>query len=203
MCGAGITMILRSELGAAPWDVLHQGISRHTGIPVGTVIIIVGVVLVVAVLAFGTRPGIGTIMNATLIGVTVDAALALTGKVERLPTRALLLGGGIVLFGLGSAVYIGTGLGAGPRDGLMTTLAGRGWSIRWSRTLIEIVVVVVGVAFGGTIGIGTAAFALGIGPIIQLFLPWLTMGAPVVAPRPGGVAVAVSGRTQRHRRRTP
>lgn len=171
LCGASITAILRAELGAAPWDVLHQGIEHHTGIPVGTVIILVGLVLVVGVLPLGVRPGVGTLLNAVLIGATVDVTMALSGPTELLAMRIPLLLAGVVGFGAGTAIYLGVALGAGPRDGLMTAIAARGPSIRVARTAIEIVVVVFGVVLGGSIGVGTAVFALGIGPVVQWFMP--------------------------------
>lgn len=190
-------LMLRSDLGAAPWDVLHQGIHRHTGIAIGTVIILVGALLVLAVAPFGTRPGIGTVMNALLIGVSVDLTMALTGHVESLPARVAMLAAGIVAFGIGSGVYIGTGLGAGPRDSLMTTLAARGWSVRLARTVIEVLAVGLGLLLGGTVGIGTLAFALTIGPIIQWALPRLTM-EPATTPRdPAVVGVLPITRTRR------
>ena len=131
----------------------------------------------------------GTILNALLIGLTVNL---LDGRFElpdHLAPRLIAVVAGLVAFGAGSGLYIGAGLGPGPRDGLMTGLARRGWSIRVARTVIEVVVVAAGVALGGTIGIGTIAFALGIGPIVQVFLPRLTMTRP---PPPVPVAESVA-----------
>jgi uncharacterized membrane protein YczE len=191
LCGLSVAAILRAELGAAPWDVLHQGIERHTGIPVGTVIILVGFVLVAAVLPFGVRPGLGTVLNAVLIGATVDAVMALSDSTGALAVRIPLLAAGIVGFGAGTAVYLGVALGAGPRDGLMTTIVARGPSVRVARTAIEIVVVVLGVLLGGSIGVGTAAFALAIGPTVQWFMPRFALRPPQpAAPSAGAIAPA-------------
>ncbi len=181
--GFGITLLLRAELGAAPWDVFHTGVTDLTGIPTGTVIIITGLSLLLLWIPLRERPGLGTLLNATVIGVVVDLTMPLVPEVDRLGVRSALLAAGLVLIAIGSGAYIGAGLGPGPRDGLMTGLAkrtirGRRISIRVARTAVELTVLVVGIALGGAIGIGTAAFAFGIGPLVQLFLPPLTMAAP-------------------------
>ncbi len=190
--GAGITLLLRADLGAAPWDVFHTGVSELTGIAVGPVIIATGVALLALWIPLRERPGLGTILNALLIGVFVDLTMPLVDEATSLPIRIPLMVGGIVLIGIGSGFYIGAGLGPGPRDGLMTglsrhTLAGRPISTRVARTFIEVVVLVVGILLGGAIGVGTAAFALGIGPLVQVFLPPLSIdGAGRVEPPPPG-----------------
>jgi uncharacterized membrane protein YczE len=169
VCGVGIALIIAGDIGLAPWDVLHKGISRRTGIAVGTVIIIVGFAVLALWVPLRVRPGIGTILNAVLIGGTVNVAL------PRLPEPTVVAGqvvemvGGVVAFGVGTAMYIGAGLGPGPRDGLMTGIAGRGYSLRLVRTGIEIAVLVTGWALGGSVGIGTAVFALAIGPLVHYF----------------------------------
>ncbi len=173
--GAGIALIIQAELGAAPWDVFHTGVSELTGIPVGTVIILTGVVLLALWIPLRERPGLGTVLNAVEIGLVVDLTLPLLPETDSLPARVAMMVGGVAVVALGSGFYIGAGLGPGPRDGLMTGLARRGPSIRVARTGIEIFVLVVGVALGGSIGVGTAVFACGIGPLVQLFLPRLTM----------------------------
>lgn len=177
-CGLGIALILRADLGAAPWDVLHQGISRHTGIAVGTVIIGVGVVVLLVWIPLRERPGLGTVLNAVLIGLTVNLIEPHLTVPDHVVVRLGALAAGILAFGLGSGLYIGAGLGAGPRDGLMTGLARRGLSIRVARTGLEVAVIVAGVALGGSIGLGTAAFALGIGPVVQWCLPRLALDQP-------------------------
>lgn len=177
MCGVGIATIIHAELGLAPWDVFHQGVSDQTGIPIGTVIVLVGVALLLLWIPLRVRPGIGTFLNAVIIGVAVDVADPLLPTPEGIGWRVLLLVTGLVLFGAGSGLYIGAGLGPGPRDGLMTGLAARGLSVRLARTVVELGALAVGVLLGGSIGVGTAAFAFGIGPLVHVFLPRLDMDA--------------------------
>lgn len=180
--GVGITLLIQAELGAAPWDVFHTGLSELTGISTGWIIVIVGVLLLLLWIPLRERPGLGTVLNATLIGIVVDITLPIIGESDQLVVRILMMLGGIVTIGIGSGFYIGAGLGPGPRDGLMTGLAkrsvaGRSISIRAGRTFVEVVVMIIGAALGGSIGIGTIAFMLGIGPLVQIFLPPLTMSA--------------------------
>lgn len=173
--GIGIALLLQAELGAAPWDVFHSGVSELTGIPVGTVIILTGIALLALWIPLREPPGLGTILNAVEIGLVVDVVLPLIPEPEALVPRVAMMAGGIVVIAIGSGLYIGAGLGPGPRDGLMTGLARRGISVRLARTGIEVTVLVLGVILGGAIGVGTAAFAVGIGPLVQWFLPRLAM----------------------------
>ena len=173
--GLGIALLLEAELGAAPWDVFHSGVSEITGIPVGTVIILTGIALLALWIPLREPPGLGTILNAVEIGLVVDLVLPLLPEPEALVPRIAMMAGGIVVIAIGSGLYIGAGLGPGPRDGLMTGLARRGISVRLARTGIEVIVLVLGVILGGAIGVGTAAFAIGIGPLVQWFLPRLAM----------------------------
>lgn len=175
VCGLGITLLLNADLGAAPWDVLHQGISRHLGWSVGVVIMAVGALLLLLWIPLRERPGLGTVLNALLIGATVDVIEPRLVVPDHVAARLGAVVLGVVAFGVGSGIYIGAGLGPGPRDGLMTGLARRGISIRVARTAIEVAVVVGGLALGGRVGVGTAAFALGIGPVVQWCLPRLTL----------------------------
>ena len=168
-------MIIDADLGAAPWDVFHTGVSDLTGIGVGTVIILTGAALLLVWIPLRETPGLGTILNAVEIGLVVALVLPIVPQPDNLPARLVMMVSGVVLIAIGSAAYIGAGLGPGPRDGLMTGIAKRGISIRLARTAIEVSVLAVGVALGGAIGLGTAVFALGIGPLVQLFLPHLTM----------------------------
>lgn len=180
--GVGVALLLDANLGAAPWDVFHTGVSELSGIPVGTVIIITGLALLLLWIPLREVPGLGTILNAIQIGIVVDLVLPLVPEPDLLVARFAMMVGGIVMIAVGSGFYIGAGLGPGPRDGLMTGFARRGVSVRVARTGIEITVLVVGVLLGGSIGLGTAAFALGIGPLVQVFLPRLTMyESPVTA----------------------
>ena len=173
--GVGIALLIDADLGAAPWDVFHTGVSDLTGIGVGTVIILTGAALLLLWVPLRETPGLGTVLNAIEIGLVVDLVLPLVPEPDGLPARLSMMLVGVVVIGIGSAAYIGAGLGPGPRDGLMTGIAKRGVSIRVARTGIEVTVLLIGVALGGAIGLGTAVFALGIGPLVQLFLPHLTM----------------------------
>jgi uncharacterized membrane protein YczE len=168
--GVGIALIIAADIGLAPWDVLHKGISRRTGIAVGTVIVIVGCALLVLWIPLRVRPGVGTILNAVLIGWTVNVALPHLPEPDETIWRLAEMAAGVVAFGVGTAMYIGAGLGPGPRDGLMTGLAARGHSLRLVRTGIEIAVLVTGWVLGGSVGVGTAVFALAIGPLVHYFL---------------------------------
>lgn len=172
MFGVGVTLQVVSELGLAPWQVFHQGVSVKTGIPLGTVGIITGLLVLLLWIPLRERFGVGTVANVVIVGVVIDVSLWLApDHVEGLVARFALLLSGILMVGLASAIYIGAGLGPGPRDGLMTGLAKRGMNVGVARFGIEITVLVAGWLLGGTVGIGTAAFAFGMGPLIAVFLP--------------------------------
>jgi len=178
--GLGITLLIESDLGAAPWDVFHTGVTELTGISTGVVIIATGVLLLLLWIPLREQPGLGTILNAVVIGIVVDLTEPLVDTPGQLALRIAMMLGGVVLVAIGSGFYIGAGLGPGPRDGLMTGLAkhtalGRVVSIRAARTFVELTVLAVGIALGGAVGIGTAVFALGIGPLVQVFLAALSM----------------------------
>lgn len=181
--GLGIALMLQADVGTAPWDVFHTGVSDLLGVEVGTVIVATGVVLLLLWIPLGERVGVGTVLNAVLIGVVVDLVAPVLPETDGLVPRLALMVLGLVLIGLGSGFYIGAGLGPGPRDGLMTglakrSIAGRSITVRSARTFIELVVLLVGIALGGAIGVGTVAFTLGIGPLVHVFLPPLTMDDP-------------------------
>ena len=169
--GVGISMMLQSGLGLPPWDVLHQGLAEQFGLTVGIWSIIISFVVLLLWLPLRERYGIGTLLNAIIIGVVIDAAALIIPEPPNIWLDALMLTAGILLIGLASGMYIGANLGPGPRDGLMTAIARRGPSIRVTRWGIEIVVLITGILLGGTFGVGTIAFALFIGPIVQFFLP--------------------------------
>ena len=170
LLGFAISLTIRADLGLAPWDVLHQGISRQTGLPIGTVAILVGVVVLVAWIPLGERIGLGTLLNIVLIGASIDLTLAILPETTSTPWRWAELLVGTFLLGPGIALYLSCELGAGPRDGIMTALVARGLPLRPLRTAMEVTVLVAGFALGGTIGVGTVLLALTIGPNIHLFL---------------------------------
>jgi uncharacterized membrane protein YczE len=170
LCGLGLGLIILADLGLDSWDVLHQGISDHTGIPIGTVSILVGFAMFAISLPLGERIGLGTLLNVLLIGLTIDAVLWVLDEPSSLLVRWPFLVGGIVLFGVGSGFYIGAGLGPGPRDSVMTAVSARGFRIGWVRTVIELTVLALGWFLGGSVGIGTVLFALTIGPLVAFFL---------------------------------
>jgi uncharacterized membrane protein YczE len=174
--GFGLALMVIADLGLAPWDVLHQGISDRTGIPIGTVVIIVGVLLLVAWIPLKEKIGIGTIANAIVIGVVLDLSLlVLPERLTAWPQQWAALLVGVVLVGIGSGYYIGAGLGPGPRDGLMTGLARMGYPIFAVRAVIEIGALVVGWLLGGTVGVGTVIFALAMGPLVHFFMEKLSL----------------------------
>jgi len=167
--GASIALMVRSDLGLGPWDVLHQGLSRQTGVPLGWIVIAVAALVMLAWIPLRQRPGPGTLSNVVVVGLAVDAALAVLPTPGSILTRYVVLVVGIVSNAFATALYIGADLGPGPRDGLMTGLAARGHSIRLVRTCIEFTVLGFGWLLGGTVGIGTLAYALTIGPLVQRF----------------------------------
>jgi uncharacterized membrane protein YczE len=177
--GTSMAMQVRAVLGLDPWDVFHQGLATHLPLSFGLVTAVTGVAVLLLWIPLRQRPGVGTVANVIVIAASVDVALALIPEPSGLPARVALMVGGIVLNGVASAAYIGARLGPGPRDGLMTGLAARtGWSIRLVRTGIELTVLAVGWLLGGTVGIGTVAYALAIGPLTQAFLPWFVIATP-------------------------
>lgn len=177
--GVSLALMVRGALGLAPWDVLHSGVIRYLPITLGEAVIVMSFVVLVAWLPLREKPGIGTILNALVVGSSADLTLALLDAPGGLVARAALMLGGVALCGLASAMYIGAQLGRGPRDGLMTGLARQtGRSLRLVRTLLEVLVVVLGLLLGGVAGLGTLVYALGIGPLTQLMLPWWTVELP-------------------------
>ena len=180
--GISDSMLLLAGLGLDPWDVLHQGLSRRTGIPTGTWVIIVGALVLLLWIPLRQRPGIGTVCNVILIGVVIDVVLAVVPPPHSLPVRAVVMVSGVVLNGVATGLYIGAGLGPGPRDGLMTGFAARGHSLRVVRTAIEVTVLLAGWLLGGTVGVGTVVYAACIGPLAHIFVPLFSRSD---SPRPG------------------
>ena len=180
--GIGLALMVVADLGLSPWDVLHQGISIHTGIPIGTVVIITGFVVLLMWIPLKERIGIGTIANAIVIGLVLDGMLLILPEtLDHITLRWIAMLGGVAIVAIGSGFYIGAGLGPGPRDGLMTGLARRGIPIAWNRAGIEITVLVAGWLLGGTVGVGTVVFAFGMGPLVQFFLKRLSV-IPTITP---------------------
>ena len=179
--GVSLALMVRGALGLAPWDVLHSGFIRHVPMTLGQAVVLFSFVVLVLWIPLREMPGLGTISNALVVGFSADLTLAVLDRPDAIAARIALMIGGVVLCGLASALYIGAQLGRGPRDGLMTGLARRtGLSLRLVRTGLEVAVVVIGLLLGGTLGLGTVVYALAIGPLTQLMLPWLTVD--VMAP---------------------
>jgi len=183
--GASAGLLVRAGLGLDPWDVLHQGIARHTGLTIGTVAIILSAAVLLLWVPIRQRPGLGTVSNALLVGLAMDGTIWLVPEVRALAVRIPLMVAAIVLNGVATGLYISARFGPGPRDGLMTGLHRvTGRSIRLVRTGIEITVLASGVLLGGSAGVGTVLYALAIGPLSQVFLRVFT----VPQPRPGTAA---------------
>ena len=198
--GLSAALMLRSRLGLDPWDVFHQGVANHVGLAIGTVVVIVGALVLLLWIPLRQWPGIGTISNMILIGVAMNVSLEVLPHVRSMAWRVSDLVVGIVLCGVATGMYIGANLGPGPRDGLMTGFARRtGRSIRLVRTGIEVTVLVVGYVLGGTVGIGTVAYALLIGPLAQLFIPIFDSGVS----RPRRLSVRATLQSARLRSRIP
>ncbi|MEU5662449.1 YczE/YyaS/YitT family protein [Streptomyces longwoodensis] len=185
--GASSALLVEAGLGLEPWGVLHQGLAERTGLSIGVVSIVVGAIVLLLWIPLRQRPGLGTVSNVFVVGLAMDATLALVPEAHALAVRVPLLLAGIVLNGVATGLYIAASFGPGPRDGLMTGLHRRtGRSIRLMRTAVEVAVVVTGFALGGTLGAGTLLYALSIGPLAQLFLRVFAVrpapdGSPVVA----------------------
>ena len=171
--GVSTAMFVRADLGADPWNVFHLGVANLLSMNIGVVIIAVGVLVLLAWIPLRQRPGFGTLSNVIMIGLAADAALLVIPGFESLLARSGLLVSAVILNALATSLYIGAGFGAGPRDGLMTGIHARtGWPVRRIRTAIEGSVLLIGWLLGGTVGVGTVLYALAIGPLIQLCLPW-------------------------------
>ena len=174
--GASMALMLRAALGLDPWDVFHQGVSGQVGLSIGMVVNLTGLVVLLLWIPLRQRPGIGTVANVVMIGTAMDLTLRVLPPIEGLAFQVAALIASIVVNGFAGALYIGAGLGPGPRDGLMTGLARRtGWSLRLVRTGIEVTVLALGWALGGTVGVGTLLYAFGIGPLVQFFLPMVSI----------------------------
>jgi len=174
--GVSSSLLVLAGLGLDPWDVFHQGLSRTFGLAIGTWAIIVGAVVLLLWIPLRQRPGIGTLSNVVLVGLTMNVVLGHVHAPNGLAVRIALLVCGVFLNGVATGMYIGAGFGPGPRDGLMTGLAARGHSIRVVRTSIEVTVLATGWLLGGTVGVGTVVYALAIGPLAHVFVPLFAHG---------------------------
>lgn len=173
--GVSTALFVHANLGADPWDVFHLGVAKQLGISFGTVIILTGAAVLLLWIPIRQMPWLGTVSNVIVLGLAADATLAVLPPLESMVARSALLAGAIVLNAIATGMYIGAGFGPGPRDGLMTGLHARtGWSLRGIRTAIELSVLLIGWLLGGKFGVGTVIYALSIGPLIQLCLPWFS-----------------------------
>ncbi|GIE35004.1 membrane protein [Actinoplanes italicus] len=197
--GVSTALMIESGLGLNPWDVFHQGLSEVTGIRFGWIVLLVGVPVLLLWIPLRQRPGFGTVANLVVVGFAADVSLALLPTGEAVPARVGLLVSGILLNGFATGLYLGSRMGPGPRDGLMTGLAARfpKVSLRVIRTGIELTVLGAGFLLGGTVGVGTIAYALAIGPLVHLFLPKLLVpqSVPSDLPIPGDTTEAVGPAT--------
>jgi uncharacterized membrane protein YczE len=176
--GVSASLLVLARLGLDPWDVFHQGLSRTFGLTIGTWTILVGVVVLLLWIPLRQRPGIGTVSNVVLVGLTMNVVLGHVHPPHALAVRIACLVSGVFLTGVATGAYIGAGFGPGPRDGLMTGLAARGHSIRVVRTSLELTVLGTGWLLGGTVGVGTVLYALAIGPLAHVFVPLFARGRP-------------------------
>lgn len=181
--GLAMAGFVRAGLGLAPWDVLHYGVTLHTGLSLGTVVIIFGFIVLLLWIPLKQMPGLGTIANVLWLGIAADIGLAVIPQAEGLPAQIALFVGALLVNGLGGGLYIGSQLGPGPRDGLMTGLHARtGISLRLARTGVEVLVLAIGWLLGGIVGFGTILYAVSIGPVTQFFLRYCIVGLPRKAP---------------------
>ncbi|MEO8932535.1 MAG: hypothetical protein ABI302_09495 [Lacisediminihabitans sp.] len=172
-------MMVQAAIGIAPWDVLSQGISIHTGIAFGWVTNLVGVVVLLLWIPIRQRPGIGTVLNALLIGPSAQLGLMTIPSPTVIWEQILLFAGGLLLLAFATGLYLGARLGPGPRDGLMTGIHSRwGWRIWIVRASIELTVLVIGWLLGGNVGFGTLAFALLVGPLVHFAMPLMVIRDP-------------------------
>ncbi|HEY3505842.1 MAG TPA: hypothetical protein VGN37_24020 [Actinocatenispora sp.] len=180
--GASSALMVRANLGLDPWDVFHQGLAKRLDLPLGWVVIGIGVLVLLVWIPLRQRPGLGTISNVILVGLALDATLTVVSTPGTLWARWLMLLASIALNGLATGMYIGARFGPGPRDGLMTGLAARGHSVRVVRTGIELAVLAAGFLLGGQVGFGTLLYAVSIGPLAHVLIPLCTVRTTVPEP---------------------
>ena len=186
--GLGIAMMVQATVGVSPWDVLTQGVMKQTGIPFGFVTNIVGVLVLLLWIPIRQKPGIGTVLNVLLVGPSAQISFAFIPAPEELWLRIPLFAGGLLVLAIATGLYTGARFGPGPRDGLMTGIHARwGWKIWKVRTAIEVAVLAIGWLLGGNVGLGTLAFALLIGPMVNVTIPRLRVPMPAAPPEPVAV----------------
>jgi uncharacterized membrane protein YczE len=183
--GLAMALLLESGTGLDPWNVFHQGVSEHTGITIGQVTVLSSLALLALWVPLRQRPGIGTVANALIVGPVVDLGIAWIPTAHALAEQIAFMVTAILAAAIATGLYVGAGWGPGPRDGLMTGLAARGIPIGAARAGIELTVLVAGWLLGGTVGLGTVAFALAIGPLVHRTLPWLSMDETAPSRRVG------------------
>ncbi|MEU0538671.1 hypothetical protein [Nocardia sp. NPDC005978] len=189
--GLSMAIMLRAALGLDPWDVFHQGVADHVPLSFGTVVAITGAVVLLAWIPLRQRPGLGTVSNVVVIGIAVDTGLWLLPEVDGLPARIAAMVAAVVLNAAATVLYIGAGMGPGPRDGLMTGLVRRTGRPVWLvRSGLEVTVLSIGWLLGGSIGVGTLVYAFGIGPLIHLMIPFADRFLPGFHPEPAPAATA-------------
>lgn len=182
--GIALSLMIRAAVGVPPWDVLSQGVVKQTGLPFGLVTNLIGLLVLLLWIPIRQKPGIGTVLNALLVGPSAEIGLAFIPPIDDLFSRVVVFSGGLALLAVATGLYIGARFGPGPRDGLMTGLHRRtGWPVWVVRTAIEVTVLAIGWALGGNVGLGTLAFALLVGPMVNVTLPRLMVPAAVVAPK--------------------
>jgi uncharacterized membrane protein YczE len=186
--GLALAALVKADLGLDPWNVLTQGVSRHAGLSLGALTVIISLLLLALWIPLGQRPGVGTIANALVVGPVLDFGLAEIPAPHGLAGRVTYMVAAIVGTAIATGLYVGAGWGPGPRDGLMTGLAAKGVPIAWGRAGIEITVLLIGWYLGGTVGVATVLFALAIGPLVKVALARLALPGAVPAPVQAGTA---------------
>jgi uncharacterized membrane protein YczE len=181
--GLSMALQVQAMLGLGPWDVFHEGVANHTGLSFGTVVVVASVGVLLLWIPLRQKPGLGTISNVFVVGIAADFGLSFIPEGETLPVQLLMLSAGVGLNAVAGAAYLGANFGPGARDGLMTGLVRKtGVSVGKVRTGLELTIMAIGFALGGTVGLGTIVYALSIGPLLQLMIP--TFRAPVPTPAP-------------------
>jgi uncharacterized membrane protein YczE len=173
--GAGVALQITSGLGSSPWDAFHQGLALRTGLTVGTMIIVVGALVMLLWIPLRQKPGLGTVSNVVLVGLFADVGLWLLPAPQHWSLSWGYTVASVVAIAFATVLYIGAGMGPGPRDGLMTGLVRMGLSVRLARFLLEATVLAAGWLLGGVVGLGTLVFALAVGPLTQLFTRWFPL----------------------------